>query len=62
MTAVTRDLDAPAAGSGADVFAKAHAYTRPEETRALGLYPYFLAVEDSDASEVVIEGRRRIMA
>jgi 8-amino-7-oxononanoate synthase len=44
-----------------DVFAKAYAYVRPQEVRALGLYPYFLPVERSDATEVVIEGAPRIM-
>jgi 8-amino-7-oxononanoate synthase len=49
------------ASENADMLAKAYAYTRPEEVKALGLYPYFLPVEKSDATEVMIEGKRRIM-
>src|SRR5215203_517841 len=61
------DTISPAEGSPAglpestDMLAKAYAYSRPEEVRALGLYPYFLPVEQSDATEVMIEGVRRIM-
>jgi 8-amino-7-oxononanoate synthase len=44
-----------------DMFARAYEYTRPQEVKALGLYPYFLAVEQSDATEVTIEGRRCVM-
>lgn len=62
------DVSVPAEGSSAasipantDMFAKAYAYTRPQEVRALGLYPYFIPVEQSDATEVMVEGRRRIM-
>lgn len=47
--------------SSPDVFTKAFRYTRPQEIRAAGLYPYFLPVEASEAVEVVIEGRRRVM-
>lgn len=43
------------------MLAKAYAYTRPQEVRALGLYPYFIPVEQSDATEVMVEGKRRIM-
>lgn len=52
--------EAPAAAA-ADPFAKAYAYTRPQEVKAMGLYPYFYPVESSDGTEVIIEGRRRIM-
>ena len=44
-----------------DLFAKALEYTRPQEVRAMGLYPYFYPVESSDGTEVVMEGRRRII-
>jgi 8-amino-7-oxononanoate synthase len=43
------------------MLAKAYAYTRPQEVKALGLYPYFLPVEQSDATEVTIEGKRCVM-
>ena len=44
-----------------DMLAKAYAYHRPEEVKALGLYQFFLPVEQSDATEVMIEGQRRVM-
>ena len=62
------DASGPVEGSSAesiaattDMFAKAYAYSRPQEVRALGLYPYFIPVEQSDATEVMVEGKRRIM-
>lgn len=50
----------PAAPSP-DLFAKAYGYIRPQQVKAMGLYPYFLPVESSEGAEVVIEGKRRIM-
>lgn len=57
------DEGSPAANiaTNTDMLAKAYAYSRPQEVRALGLYPYFIPVEQSDATEVMVEGRRRIM-
>lgn len=57
------DEGSPAANiaTSTDMLAKAYAYSRPQEVRALGLYPYFIPVEQSDATEVMVEGRRRIM-
>lgn len=62
------DAAGPAEGQGEigasqsmDTLAKAYAYTRPEEMKEIGLYPYFLPVERSDATEVMIDGRRRVM-
>jgi len=57
------DEGSPAAhiATNTDMLAKAYAYSRPQEVRALGLYPYFIPVEQSDATEVMVEGRRRIM-
>jgi len=43
------------------IFARADAYTAPDETRARGLYPYFSAVEASSATEVLIDGQWRVM-
>jgi 8-amino-7-oxononanoate synthase len=43
------------------MLAKAYAYTRPDEVKALGLYPYFIPVEQSDATEVIVDGVRRVM-
>ena len=48
-------------GPSPDVFAKAYDYHRPEEVRALGLYPYFVPIEGSEATEVTIDGRRLVM-
>ena len=45
----------------ADLFDKARAFTRPQEVKALGLYPYFLPLEDTEGTEVVIYGKRIIM-
>jgi 8-amino-7-oxononanoate synthase len=44
-----------------DMLAKAYAYTEDQEVKALGLYPFFIPVEQSDATEVVVDGRRRVM-
>ena len=44
-----------------DVFSKAYEFRRADEVRALGLYPYFVPIEASDATEVTIEGRRLVM-
>ncbi|HET9515360.1 MAG TPA: aminotransferase class I/II-fold pyridoxal phosphate-dependent enzyme, partial [Gemmatimonadales bacterium] len=37
------------------------AYTKAEEVKALGLYPYFKPISESEDTVVVIEGQRRIM-
>ncbi len=50
-----RDEPAP------DVFSKAYEFRRADEVRALGLYPYFVPIEASDATEVTVEGRRLVM-
>lgn len=44
-----------------DLFAKAHAYTIARETKASGLYPYFLAMEGNEGTEAVYQGRRILM-
>lgn len=45
-----------------DLFDKCRAFTRADETKALGLYPYFHAIEESEGPVVRIEGRQVIMA
>jgi 8-amino-7-oxononanoate synthase len=45
----------------ADVFKKCLAYTRHQEIKDKGLYPYFRAIESSADREVTISGRRMIM-
>src|SRR3990170_1303240 len=49
-------------GREKDVFEKCRAFTRADEVRAMGLYPYFKAIEENDGPVVTIEGRRIIMA
>jgi 8-amino-7-oxononanoate synthase len=44
-----------------DIFAKARAYTKAKEAKAAGLYPYFLPIEGSEATEVIAQGKRRVM-
>jgi 8-amino-7-oxononanoate synthase len=44
-----------------DLFEKAEKFTRHKQVKALGLYPYFRALTDSEGSRVIIEGKPRIM-
>ena len=44
-----------------DLFAKCAAYTTARECREKGISPYFHALESRQATEVIMEGRRRIM-
>lgn len=48
------------AASG-DVFAKARQFTRLGEVQQMGLYPYFVPIESSTSTEVVVGGRRIVM-
>ena len=43
------------------LFEKCRQYTRADEVKAQGLYPYFRPISESEDTVVVIEGRRRIM-
>jgi len=45
-----------------DLFEKCKSFTRADEVKALGLYPYFHAIEESEGPVVQIEGRKVIMA
>ncbi|MBM4169747.1 MAG: pyridoxal phosphate-dependent aminotransferase family protein [Ignavibacteria bacterium] len=45
-----------------DLFDKCLAFTRADETKARGVYPYFHAIEESEGPVVRIEGRKVIMA
>jgi 8-amino-7-oxononanoate synthase len=51
----------PSSAGRADLFAKAHQFTKARELQASGFYPYFFPVEGSEATEVVIDGKRRVM-
>jgi len=45
-----------------DLFDKCRAFTRADEVKALGYYPYFRAIEENEGPVVSIEGRKIIMA
>jgi 8-amino-7-oxononanoate synthase len=43
------------------LFEKCRQYTRADEVKAQGLYPYFRPISESEDTVVVIEGQKRIM-
>jgi 8-amino-7-oxononanoate synthase len=45
-----------------DLFKKCYDFTRADEIKAKGIYPYFRAVEENEGPIVSIEGRKIIMA
>lgn len=45
-----------------DLFQKCREFTRADEVKAAGLYPYFRPVEENEGPVVTIEGRKVIMA
>ncbi len=44
-----------------DLFAKCYDFTEAKEAMAGGYYPYFLPLEDTEGTEVIIKGHRLIM-
>jgi len=44
-----------------DLFEKCRSFTRAAEARASGYYPYFIPLDDTEGTEVVINGKRMIM-
>ncbi|MGI5971317.1 MAG: aminotransferase class I/II-fold pyridoxal phosphate-dependent enzyme [Oscillospiraceae bacterium] len=44
-----------------DIFRKCWDFTEADETKAMGIYPYFRALESRQGTEVIMEGKRRIM-
>lgn len=44
-----------------DLFDKCQAFTRAKEAKAVGLYPYFIPLSDTEATEVTIDGQQLIM-
>ncbi len=46
----------------ADLFQKCLEFTRADEVKEMGLYPYFRAVQESEGPVVMMEGRKVIMA
>ena len=45
-----------------DLFKKCYDFKRADEVKALGVYPYFRAIEESEGPVVQIEGKKKIMA
>jgi len=45
-----------------DLFDKCYAFTRAEEVKAAGLYPYFHPIEENEGPVVRVNGREMIMA
>ena len=45
-----------------DLFKKCQEFTRADEVKALGVYPYFRAIEANEGPVVQIEGKSKIMA
>ena len=45
-----------------DLFEKCRNFTRADEIKALGLYPYFHPMEENEGPVVQMEGRKIIMA
>ena len=43
------------------LFDKCRNFTAAREVQAAGLYPYFKAISESDDTDVVIEGKKRLM-
>ena len=43
------------------LFRKCKSFTLPDEYRAKGIYPYFHELESRQDTEVIMEGKRRIM-
>ncbi len=47
--------------SKSDIFSKCYAFTRADQARAAGLYPYFIPIDGSEGTVVTIEGQPKIM-
>jgi len=45
-----------------DLFDKCRSFTRADEIKAMGYYPYFRPIEENEGPVVMIEGRKKIMA
>ncbi len=48
-------------GKHPDVYTKMYQFTRTDTARALGYYPFYPKIENSDATEVTIDGKQKIM-
>jgi 8-amino-7-oxononanoate synthase len=58
----TNTAASTAARKPVDLFAKCLAFTRADEIKAAGFYPYFRPIEENEGPVVMIEGRKIIMA
>jgi len=45
-----------------DLFTKCYEFTRADEVKAMGVYPYFRPIEENEGPVVQIEGRKIVMA
>ena len=54
-------MPTPTLQTAVALFEKCRQYTKADEVKAQGLYPYFRPISESEDTVVVIEGRRRIM-
>ncbi len=45
-----------------DLFTKCFEFTRADEIKATGYYPYFRAIEENEGPVVTIEGKKKVMA
>ncbi|MBE2280991.1 MAG: pyridoxal phosphate-dependent aminotransferase family protein [Ignavibacteriaceae bacterium] len=45
-----------------DIFQKCNDFTRADDIKALGLYPYFRPIQENEGPVVMIEGRKMVMA
>jgi len=44
-----------------DLFDKCNDFTRARIAKAMGYYPYFIPFDDTEGTEVIVEGQRKIM-
>ena len=44
------------------LFDKCYEFTRADEVKAAGFYPYFRSIEENEGPVVQIEGRKVVMA
>lgn len=54
-------MSSPVLSQDLALFAKCMQFTRADEIKAAGLYPYFKSISESEDTVVVIEGKRRLM-
>src|SRR5262245_22872752 len=56
-----KSLLVSAAGRKANIFDKCLRYSQADETKALGIYPYFRLIETGQDTEVVVDGHKMLM-